>query len=114
MLLIQVFFYFFYEWFEEYYIMLLKKVVKKEFGFEGQLEYSIVMENNFFNIIFYMVKFFVLNSKVVKNVLVIMLFNILENLIKNLFIILGFKKVNVDFNLNFVYFFENFVEGDCN
>ena len=45
-LTIQVPSHFFYEWLEEHYITLLSKVIKKEIGSEGQLEYSIVMENN--------------------------------------------------------------------
>lgn len=113
-LTIQVPSHFFYEWLEEHYITLLKKVVKKELGQEGQLEYSIVMENAANNSNPYTVKLPASNKKVLKNAPVNMPLNISENPIKNPFIIPGLKKVNVDSNLNPAYSFENFVEGDCN
>lgn len=113
-LTIQVPSHFFYEWLEEHYITLLKKVVKKELGTEGQLEYSIVMENSVNNSSPYTVKLPASNKKAVKNAPVNMPLNISDNPIKNPFIIPGLKKVNVDSNLNPAYSFENFVEGDCN
>ena len=113
-LTIQVPSHFFYEWLEEHYITLLKKVIKKEIGAEGQLEYSIVMENSANNSNPYTVKLPASNKKAVKNAPVNMPINISDNPIKNPFIIPGLKKVNVDSNLNPSYSFENFVEGDCN
>ncbi len=113
-LTIQVPSHFFYEWLEENYITLLKKVIKKEIGLEGRLEYSIVMENNSTNSMPYTVKLPALNKKVVKNAPVTMPLNMNENQIRNPFIIPGLKKVNVESNLNPLYSFDNFVEGDCN
>ncbi len=113
-LTIQVPSHFFYEWLEEHYISLLKKVIKKELGTEGQLEYSIVMENSPNNSNPYTVKLPASNKKAVKNAPVNMPIDISENPIKNPFIIPGLRKVNVDSNLNPSYSFENFVEGDCN
>lgn len=113
-LTIQVPSHFFYEWLEEHYITLLKKVIKKELGAEGQLEYSIVMENSPNNSNPYTVKLPASNKKAVKNAPVNMPIDISENPIKNPFIIPGLRKVNVDSNLNPSYSFENFVEGDCN
>ena len=113
-LTIQVPSHFFYEWLEEHYITLLKKVIKKELGAEGQLEYSIVMENSPNNSNPYTVKLPASNKKAVKNSPVNMPIDISENPIKNPFIIPGLRKVNVDSNLNPSYSFENFVEGDCN
>ncbi|MFA9210817.1 MAG: chromosomal replication initiator protein DnaA [Moraxellaceae bacterium] len=113
-LTIQVPSHFFYEWLEEHYITLLKKVIKKEIGPEGQLEYSIVMENSANNSNPYTVKLPASNRKALKNDPVNMPINISENPIRNPFIIPGLKKVNVDSNLNPAYSFENFVEGDCN
>lgn len=113
-LTIQVPSHFFYEWLEEHYITLLKKVIKKELGQEGQLEYSIVMENSSSNSSPYTVKLPASNKKAVKNAPMNMPLNISENQIKNPFIIPGLRKVNVDSNLNPAYSFENFVEGDCN
>ena len=40
---------FFYEWLEEHYVDLLKKTIRKEIGSEAKLEYSIVMENNIYD-----------------------------------------------------------------
>lgn len=113
-LTIQVPSHFFYEWLEEHYITLLRKVIKKEIGAEGQLEYSIVMENNNKNSTPYTVKLPTSNKTALKNAPVTVPLNLNENQIKNPFIIPGLKKVNVDSNLNPAYSFENFVEGDCN
>ena len=66
-LTIQVPSHFFYEWLEENYIILLRKVIKKEFGAEGRLEYSIIMENNMTNSTPYTVKLPALNQKTLKN-----------------------------------------------
>lgn len=113
-LTIQVPSHFFYEWLEEHYITLLKKVIKKEIGNEGQLEYSIVMENNSRNATPYTVKLPTSNKSALKNAPVTVPMNLNEKQITNPFIIPGLKKVNVDSNLNPAYSFENFVEGDCN
>src|SRR6478736_1147258 len=75
---------FFYEWLEEHYITLLKKTIRKELGVEGRLEYSIIMENAY------------------------------NTTTRNPFIIPGLKKVNVESQLNPIYSFDNFIEGDCN
>lgn len=113
-LTIQVPSHFFYEWLEEHYITLLRKVIKKEIGNEGQLEYSIVMENNSRNTTPYTVKLPTSNKSALKNAPVTVPMNLNEKQITNPFIIPGLKKVNVDSNLNPAYSFENFVEGDCN
>lgn len=113
-LTIQVPSHFFYEWLEEHYITLLSKVIKKEIGSEGQLEYSIVMENNSRNSTPYTVKLPTSNRTAVKNSPVTVPMSLNERQITNPFIIPGLKKVNVDSNLNPAYSFENFVEGDCN
>ncbi len=113
-LTIQVPSHFFYEWLEEHYITLLSKVIKKEIGNEGQLEYSIVMENNSRNATPYTVKLPTSNKSALKNAPVTVPLSLNERQITNPFIIPGLKKVNVDSNLNPAYSFENFVEGDCN
>ena len=102
-LTIQVPSHFFYEWLEEHYITLLKKVIKKEIGTEGQLEYSIVMENNNKNATPYTVKLPTSNRTALKNAPVTVPLNANENQIRNPFIIPGLKKVNVDSNLNPAY-----------
>ena len=37
---------FFYEWLEEHYVSLLKKAIKHEIGFNGSLEYQIMVQNH--------------------------------------------------------------------
>lgn len=113
-LTIQVPSHFFFEWLEEHYISLLKKVIKKEIGPEGQLEYSIVMENSSSSKTPYTVKLPTSNNKSLKNAPVNMPINISDSPIRNPFIIPGLKKVNVDSNLNPSWSFDNFIEGECN
>ena len=113
-LTIQVPSHFFYEWLEENYILLLKKVIKKELGSEGSLEYSIIMENNSTKSTPYTVKLPALKYNSPKNAPLNVPVQAAENQIRNPFIIPGLKKVNIESNLNPVWNFENFVEGDCN
>jgi len=37
---------FFFEWLEEHYVYLLRKAIDSEIGLDGQLEYSVIVENN--------------------------------------------------------------------
>ncbi|WPP53708.1 chromosomal replication initiator protein DnaA [Catalinimonas niigatensis] len=37
---------FFFEWLEEHYVYLLRKAIDAEIGLDGQLEYSVIVENN--------------------------------------------------------------------
>jgi len=37
---------FFYEWLEEHYVYLLRKAIDAEIGMDGQLEYSVIMDNH--------------------------------------------------------------------
>ena len=106
---------FFYEWLEEHYITLLKKTIRKELGIEGRLEYSIIMENAYSNSTKpYTVKVPTSSKKELKNPSVSMPIEINSSTIRNPFIIPGLKKVNVESQLNPIYSFDNFIEGDCN
>jgi chromosomal replication initiator protein len=106
---------FFYEWLEEHYITLLKKTIRKELGIEGRLEYSIIMENAYNNSTKpYTVKVPTTSKKELKNPSVSMPIEINSTTIRNPFIIPGLKKVNVESQLNPIYSFDNFIEGDCN
>ena len=106
---------FFYEWLEEHYITLLKKTIRKELGVEGRLEYSIIMENAYNNTTKpYTVKVPTTSKKELKNPSVSMPIEINSTTIRNPFIIPGLKKVNVESQLNPIYSFDNFTEGDCN
>ena len=103
---------FFYEWLEQHYITLLKKTIRKELGAEGRLEYSIIMENPNATKP-YTVKI-PTSKRDVKNPSVAMPIDVNQNTIRNPFIIPGLKKVSVESQLNTIYSFDNFVEGDCN
>lgn len=106
---------FFYEWLEEHYVTLLKKTVRKELGAEGRLEYSIIVENSSeTGGKPYTVKVPSTNKKELKNFPVSVPVEVNQNSIRNPFIIPGLKKLNVESQLNPIYSFENFVEGDCN
>ena len=93
---------FFYEWLEEHYVDILKKAVKQELGYNGSLEYNILIENH--RKITDVPK---ASTKSVKT-------EIEESKFINPFVIPGIKKIKIDSQLNSIYNFENFVEGDCN
>jgi chromosomal replication initiator protein len=104
---------FFYEYIEEHYINLIAKTLKRELGKEASLEYRIMMDsgNNQHqpqtmdlpanNIRLY-------NNNVMDFPLVV------NNPVKNPFVIPGLKKIQIDPQLNPVYTFDSFIEGDCN
>ncbi|MBK7956961.1 MAG: chromosomal replication initiator protein DnaA [Bacteroidetes bacterium] len=102
---------FFYEWLEEHYVTLLRKSIKRELGPDARLEYRIIVEKsggkqsivNYPNY----------NSGMNENPESFMPITV-GNTIKNPFVIPGIKKINIDSQLNPIYNFESFVEGDCN
>jgi len=117
MLTIQVPSQFFYEWLEENFVDLLKSTIKKELGNKGRLEYSVVMDNSYYNNMPYTVKFPASNKKLIRNSPISMPLDINKSSgvsIPNPFIIPGLKKVQVPSQLIENYSFENFIEGDCN
>ncbi len=103
---------FFYEYLEEKFIDIIRKTLYKELGKDAKLEYSVVMENNYFtNNKPFTVKIPTRDTKEIKNKPV----NFpIEKTIKNPFIIPGIQKLNIDPQLNPSYSFKNFIEGDCN
>lgn len=102
---------FFYEWLEEHYVSLLRKTIKRELGPEARLEYRIVVEKSGGSQT--IVKYPNYNSGMNQNPETFMPITV-GNSIKNPFVIPGIKKINIDSQLNPVYNFESFVEGDCN
>ena len=104
---------FFYEYIEENFVNLLAKTLKRELGKEARLEYRIMVDSGNDN-----------NKPLMMNVpgqgykpnsnnemdfpLII------NNPVKNPFVIPGLKKMQIDSQLNPVYVFESFIEGDCN
>jgi chromosomal replication initiator protein len=104
---------FFYEYIEEHYINLIAKTLKRELGKEARLEYRIMVDSGNSqhepqtmdlpanNIRIY-------NNHVMDFPLVI------NNPVKNPFVIPGLKKIQIDPQLNHVYTFDSLIEGDCN
>ncbi|MFY7878571.1 MAG: chromosomal replication initiator protein DnaA [Lacibacter sp.] len=104
---------FFFEYLEEHYVTLLAKTLKRELGKDAHLEYRIMMDSGNKN-----------NRPITMDVpgqgyktytnnemdfpLVI------NNPVKNPFVIPGLKKVQIDPQLNPNYTLETFVEGECN
>src|SRR6476620_3232376 len=111
-LLIQVPSQFFFEYLEEHYINLLAKTLKRELGKTARLEYRILVDsgskgkNGSMDIPAGNIKFY--NNNEMSFPLVI------NDEVKNPFVIPGLKKMQIDPQLNAAYIFESFIEGDCN
>lgn len=94
---------FFYEWLEEHYVDVLKKAVKKELGYNGSLEYHIMVENH---------------RKIGTNVQDTtpnkVDLKVEEPKFLNPFVIPGIKKIKIDSQLNANYTFDKFIIGECN
>ncbi len=104
---------FVYEYIEEHYITLLKRSIKRELGADARLEYSIVMENTR-NTKPYTIKVPGSDKSITKSQPMNLPIDINKNPIRNPFIIPGLKKVDVAPQLNPIYTFDIFIEGDCN
>ncbi|MCE2758675.1 MAG: chromosomal replication initiator protein DnaA [Chitinophagaceae bacterium] len=104
---------FFYEYIEEHYINLLAKTLKRELGKEAQLEYRIMVDSGNGNAKPLTMDIPGQNFKSFSN-------NemdfplVVNNHVRNPFVIPGLKKMQIDSQLNPTYTFEAFVEGDCN
>ena len=104
---------FFYEYLEEHYVNLLAKSLKRELGKEARLEYRIMVDSgNDKNKPLTMDVpghgFKTYSNNEMDFPLVI------NNPVKNPFVIPGLKKMQIDSQLNPIYTFESFIEGDCN
>src|SRR6201996_6983066 len=104
---------FFFEYLEEHYISLLAKTLKRELGKEARLEDRIMVDSG--------------NSKNKPQTVDVpgqgfksysnneMDFPlVINNPVKNPFVIPGLKKMQIDPQLNHAYTFDSFIEGDCN
>ncbi len=107
---------FFYEYLEENYIELLSKALKRVIGHEAKLEYEIVAIKNNNK-----------NKKLKGNgSYVVPASNTVPPVnepkpaptsytdVRNPLLAPGLKKVKVESNLNVIYTFDNFIEGECN
>lgn len=93
---------FFYEWLEENYVEVIKKAVKAELGSKGSLNYQITVENHR-----------QVGAPDVKHKNQSNAKEAAES-VMNPFSIPGIRKYKVDSQLNPLYTFETFVEGECN
>ena len=105
---------FFYEWIEENYIDLLTSAIKKELGEEAKLVYSIMMENIYGNDRPYTIKVPSIKKRSINNQNINLPSELINNEIKNPFIVPGLQKLKIDSQLSPNYTFNNFIEGDCN
>src|SRR5258705_5422636 len=104
---------FFYEYIEEHYVNLLAKTLKRELGKDARLEYRIMVDSgNSKNKPLTMdvtgQGFKTFSNNEMDFPLVI------NNPVKNPFVIPGLKKMQIDPQLNPIYTFDEFKEGDCN
>ncbi|HNA97741.1 MAG TPA: DnaA/Hda family protein, partial [Chitinophagaceae bacterium] len=112
-LVIQVPSQFFFEYLEEHYVNLLAKTLKRELGKDARLEYRIMVDSG--------------NSRNKPKTMDVsgqgfktfsnneMDFPlVINNPVKNPFVIPGLKKMQIDPQLNSIYTFDAFIEGDCN
>jgi chromosomal replication initiator protein len=112
-LLIQVPSQFFFEYLEEHYVNLLAKTLKRELGKEARLEYRILVDSGNGNSRSGSMDVPASHMKTYNN-------NemnfplVIDNPVKNPFVIPGLKKMQIDPQLNPIYTFDAFVEGDCN
>ena len=105
---------FFYEWIEENYIDLLTSAIKKELGKDSKLVYSIMMENIYGNDRPYTIKVPSIKRKSINNQNINLPSEVINNEIKNPFIVPGLQKLKINSQLSPNYTFNNFIEGDCN
>lgn len=92
---------FFFEWLEEHYVEILKAAITKEIGHTARLEYNILIDNQGINL-----------SKKSSGHPEIDKQGMPHGL--NPFVIPGLKKMKVESQLNSMYTFDNFIEGECN
>jgi len=104
---------FFYEYIEEHYINLLAKTLKRELGKDARLEYRIMVDSGngkskplTMDVSGQTFKSYSNNEMDFPLVI--------NNQVKNPFVIPGLKKMQIDSQLNPIYTFDSFVEGDCN
>ncbi len=112
-LVIQVPSQFFFEYLEEHYVNLLAKTLRRILGKDARLEYRIMVDSGnhqnkplTMDVPTHGYKTFSNNE---------MDFPLIINTpVKNPFVIPGLKKMQIDSQLNHIYTFDNFIEGDCN
>ena len=105
---------FFYEWLEEHYVKILKVALNKELGVNAKLVYVIKMENTYGNKQPFTEKIPSSNRTAVKSQEVDIPLQNKSSELRNPFVIPGIRNVKIESQLNPIYNFENFLEGDSN
>jgi chromosomal replication initiator protein len=105
---------FFYEWLEEHYVKILKVALTKELGANAKLVYIIKMENTYGNKQPFTEKIPSSNRTAVYSQQVDIPLKNKNPELKNPFVIPGIRNVKIESQLNPIYTFENFLEGDSN
>ena len=105
---------FFYEWLEEHYVKILKVALTKELGEHAKLVYIIKMENTYGNKQPFTEKIPSSNRSSIKSQQADIPLRNKNPELKNPFIIPGIRNVKIESQLNPIYTFENFLEGDSN
>jgi chromosomal replication initiator protein len=101
---------FFYEWLEEHYVTIIRKALIREIGEKAKLEYRILLDKNDSKSA---ISYPNTKGNSSENSDTFMPITV-GNQIRNPFVIPGIKKVSIDSQLNPIFTFENFIEGDCN
>jgi chromosomal replication initiator protein len=104
---------FFYEYIEEHYINLIAKTLKRELGKDARLEYRIMVDSGG-NLHEPQTMDLPANNIRIYNNHVMDFPLVVNNPVKNPFVIPGLKKIQIDPQLNPVYTFDSLIEGDCN
>lgn len=104
---------FFYEYLEEHYVGLIGKALKRELGKQAHLEYRIVVDGGAGQphpLTINMPTSY--KRSTTGNEMDLPL--VINNPVKNPFVIPGLKRVQIDSQLNPNYVFDTFIEGECN
>src|SRR4028119_1434543 len=112
-LVIQVPSQFFYEYLEEHYVNLLAKTLRRILGKDAQLEYRIMVDSGNHQSKPLTMDVPAHGYKTFSNTEMDFPL-VINNPVKNPFVIPGLKKMQIDPQLNPIYTFESFIEGDCN
>ena len=105
---------FFYEWLEEHYVKILKVALTKELGENAKLVYIIKMENTYGNKQPFTEKIPSSNRAAVYSQQVDIPLKNKNPELKNPFVIPGIRNIKIESQLNPIYTFDNFLEGDSN
>jgi|TARA_B100000768_G_scaffold61113_1_gene59190 chromosomal replication initiator protein len=105
---------FFYEWLEEHYVKILKVALTKELGNNAKLVYIIKMENTYGNKQPFTEKIPSSNRAAIYSQQVDIPLKNKNPELKNPFVIPGIRNVKIESQLNPIYTFDNFLEGDSN